>query len=218
MDERLRKLLVESLCFMDIVLAPEALNRFDIYLQELLLWNEKAGLMSVRSAEEIIIKHFVDSLMALPDVAPSRGRLLDLGSGGGFPGIPLKIALPELEVYLLEASRKKSSFLGHVIRKLSLRQAVVMHTRVEAAMKEDKYRGAFSCVISRAAFKIPDLLKIGRFFLSSDGLLIAMKGPRAAEEEIDIKEDSGWRRVACREFRLPADAGLRNLLIYQNLN
>jgi 16S rRNA (guanine527-N7)-methyltransferase len=215
MDEYLRKLLKESASALNVALEEQALDLFDRYYRELLLWNKKMNLVSVRTPEEIVIKHFVDSLTPAPYIIAPQGRLLDIGSGGGFPGIPLKIARPSLHVSLLEASRKKSSFLRHLLRQLPLSQAVVIHARVESAMAGNTYRHAFHTVISRAAFKLPELFTMARFFLSPGGLLIAMKGPRGEAEKTEPPHDSGLHLIACHDLSLPYDGGRRKIMIFQ---
>jgi 16S rRNA (guanine527-N7)-methyltransferase len=215
MDEHLRKLLKDSASALNVALEERELDLFDRYYRELLIWNEKMNLVSVRTPEEILIKHFVDSLTPAPYIIAPQGRLLDIGSGGGFPGIPLKIALPALHVSLLEASRKKSSFLRHLIRQLPLSQTVVIHARVESAMADDTHRHAFHTIISRAAFKLPELFTMARFFLSPGGLLIAMKGPRSEAEETAPAHDSGLHFIACHDLRLPYDGGRRKIMIFQ---
>jgi 16S rRNA (guanine527-N7)-methyltransferase len=116
---------------------------------------------------------------------------------------------------LLEASRKKCSFLRHLIRQLPLSQAEVIHARVESAMTDNTYRGAFQTVISRAAFKLPALFSMSRFFLSPGGLLIAMKGPRGEAEETGSAHGSDLRCIACHDLCLPLDGGRRKIMIYQ---
>jgi len=214
MNEHLRKLLKDAASAIHVTLEERALGLFHGYYRELAIWNEKMNLVSVRTPEELLIKHFVDSLTPLPYITCPQGRLLDVGSGAGFPGIPLKIARPGLHVFLLEASRKKSSFLRTLIRQLSLSQTAVIHARVESAMTDNAYRHVFDVVISRAAFKLPELLKMGLFFLSPGGLLIAMKGPRG-EEEKQTPRDLGLRCIACHNISLPFNGGQRKIVIFQ---
>jgi len=205
----------ESASSMNITLDAQALDLFQRYYRELLIWNKKMNLTSVRGPDEIIIKHFIDSLAPLPYIACREGRLLDVGSGGGFPGIPLKIVLPDLHLSLLEASRKKSSFLRHVIRHLPLSRTNVIHDRVESVMIENTYQHAFDTVISRAAFKLPHLFVMGRFFLSQGGLLIAMKGPHLEAEEKNALHDPNMPCVACYDTSLPSNGGQRKIMIFQ---
>jgi 16S rRNA (guanine527-N7)-methyltransferase len=215
MNKHLLKIFEESASDLHIDLDMRAITLFCSYYHELVIWNEKMNLVSVRTPQEIIIKHFVDSLTPLPYIACPAGSLLDIGSGGGFPGIPLKIALPALSVSLLEASRKKSSFLKHVIRRLSLPQAAVIHMRTESAMTDSTYHQHFDTVISRAAFKFPQLFVMSRFFLSPGGLLIAMKGPQSEGDENNVTRDSDLHRIACHDIHLPFKGGHRKIMLFQ---
>ncbi|MEQ8160948.1 MAG: 16S rRNA (guanine(527)-N(7))-methyltransferase RsmG, partial [Smithellaceae bacterium] len=95
-------------------------GQFDIYRRELLKWNEKTNLISDKSAGEIESRHFLDSLTALKFIGSENSRIIDIGCGAGFPGIPLKIASPALQLYLVETNRKKVSFLKHIVRLLNL--------------------------------------------------------------------------------------------------
>ena len=108
--------------------------------------------------------------------------MIDIGCGAGFPGIPLKIALPSLEVYLLEAHRKKVSFLKHILRLLNISTAHLLHDRAENIIQTDSWKEKFDIVISRATFKLDRLLALSEFFLAPEGRLIALKGPNVAQE------------------------------------
>ncbi len=159
-----------------IELSSFQMEQFDLYQKELLLWNAKTNLISEKSAQEIASRHFLDSLTALQFIDNQRARIIDIGSGAGFPGIPLKIACPDLQLYLLESNRKKVSFLKHIIRLLNFTETVVLHDRVENLIKDNKWKDFFDVVISRAAFKLPEFLSLGAFFLVPQGTLIALKG------------------------------------------
>ncbi len=159
-----------------IPLSDIQLEQFDIYQRELLQWNAKTNLVSEKSAQEIISRHFLDSLTALQFIDNHTARIIDIGSGAGFPGIPLKIARPNLQLYLMESNRKKVSFLKHIIRLLNLTETVVLHERTENLIKNNKWKDFFDVVISRAAFKLPEFLSLGAFFLAPQGTLIALKG------------------------------------------
>jgi 16S rRNA (guanine527-N7)-methyltransferase len=165
-----------------IALNGKQLALFDVYRNELLAWNAKINLISENSSREIITRHFLDSLSVLPFIQNPADKIIDVGCGAGFPGLPLKIALPSLQIYLLETNRKKVSFLKHIIRLLNLSQTFVLHDRVENIMKKDFWKEKFDIVISRAAFKISELLPQGDYFLTPGGKLIAMKGPNVDEE------------------------------------
>ena len=172
--------------YLGFELSDEQLAQFDIYKNELLQWNAKTNLISENSSREIVTRHFLDSLTAGQFIPKSDARVIDIGCGAGFPGLPLKIARPDLEVYLLEANRKKVSFLKHIIRLLNLSSTFVLHERIENIIKTDLWKEKFDIVISRATFKLSELLTLGEFFLVPEGQLIALKGPNVGKE---IKQD-----------------------------
>ena len=181
MDQE-KLLLLQNAQYLGIELSEQQLAQFEIYKNELLQWNAKTNLISENSAQEIITRHFLDSLTALKFIQKPDARMVDIGCGAGFPGLPLKIALPALELYLLETNRKKVSFLKHVIRLLNLSSVVVLHDRVENIMKTDIWKEKFDVLMSRATFKLSKLLPQGEYFLSPGGKLIALKGPNVDEE------------------------------------
>lgn len=168
-----------------IELDDQQLAQFDFYKNELLQWNTKTNLISENSSHEIITRHFLDSLTALQFIPKSSARMIDVGCGAGFPGIPLKIAQPDLNLFLLEASRKKVSFLKNIIRLLTLTQSVVLHDRAENIMQTFSWKENFDVLISRATFTLSELFGLGEFFLAPGGELIALKGP---DVEKEIKE------------------------------
>ena len=204
---------------MGIALGKGELSLFAAYYGELLAWNSKINLVSVKSDRDIIIKHFIDSLTLLPYIRDNTCRVLDIGSGAGFPGIPLKIAVNSLKVFLLESSRKKSSFLKHVIRSLDLTNTVVIHNRAELLMDE-AYRGFFQIVTSRATFKLPQFLRMGAFFLAPRGSLIAMKGNKSDQELTEADEMSynlGLKYIGSHDLTLPITGDFRRIIIYEKL-
>ncbi len=178
-----------------IELSTLQLEQFDLYQRELLLWNAKINLISEKSAQEIISRHFLDSLTALQFIDNQRARIIDIGSGAGFPGIPLKIVKPNLQLYLMESNRKKVSFLKHIIRLLNFRETVVFHERAENLIKNNKWKDFFDVVISRAAFKLPEFLTLAAFFLAPQGTLIALKG-----RDIDSEFSSSVKSATASHF------------------
>jgi len=168
-----------------------------------------------------VIRHFVDSLTPLPWIERPDGLLIDLGSGGGFPGIPLRIALSGLKLTLVESSRKKTSFLAHIVRTLCLDDVSIIRERVNALIGEPVCAGAFDTVLSRASFKLPELLRMASFFLKPEGLLIALKGPDPQEEMDEAKtvlSATGMILTACRDIRLPGTDLSRKIIIYRRLS
>jgi 16S rRNA (guanine527-N7)-methyltransferase len=201
-----------------VTLEPDQIVLFLAYLDTISIWNEKINLVSIKSSRDIPIKHFADSLVPLQFLPDPSARLLDIGSGGGFPGIPLKIASPSLQVTLLEASRRRSSFLKHVVRTLHLQKVEVVNRRVESCLKTEAFRQGFDVVISRAVFKLSELMNYAGYFLADQGLLIAMKGPEVRDEVADAEParvSASLVRIASHDFRLPVTGDPRKILIYK---
>jgi 16S rRNA (guanine527-N7)-methyltransferase len=220
MDEPLIKTLSEGAAAIGVRLEPAELALFAAYHRELLIWNRRINLVSERSAQQIVIRHFLDSLTPAPFLDRPDGVLLDLGSGGGFPGIPLRIALPGLQVSLVEASRKKSSFLAHIVRTLLLDGVQVVRERVEVLTAGETLAGSFDTLISRAAFKLPELIRTASFFLKPGGQLIAMKGPDPQEEMAEterISAAAGMVFTTLRDIRPPGADSSRIIVIYNRV-
>ncbi len=218
MEQDISKILSAAANTLGITLGARELSQFTTYYTELLNWNEKINLVSVKSELDIPIKHFIDSLTLLPFIKNKTGRLLDIGSGAGFPGIPLKIVLNSLKVSLLESSRKKSSFLKHIIRSLKLTDTFVINNRAEGLMENETFRGCFDIVTSRATFKLPEYLQMGYFFLSESGTLIAMKGKKSDEELTEatgMSQSLGLKYIASHEITLPITGDFRRIIIYE---
>ena len=220
MEKKFDEILAEAATEIGVSLDDEQLSRFTRYYSELLAWNRKMNLVSVKSSLDIPIKHFIDSLTPLPYLMNPSARLLDIGTGAGFPGIPMKIALPSLMVFLLESSRKKTSFLKHIIRTLGLDKTTVIHNRVEYLMANGAYRNAFDIMISRATFKLPVLLQIGAFFLTGNGIAIAMKGKQATEEmkeAVGLCDTLGFFCLSCHDIQLPVTHDSRKIILFKKV-
>lgn len=214
----MRDMLVNGAFSLGITLSEKELASFATYQRELLHWNKKINLVSVKSDLDIPIKHFLDSLTLVPFIQATRGQVLDIGSGAGFPGIPLKIAIDSLNISLLESSRKKASFLKHIIRSLHLTDITVIHNRAEYLMEDETYRGSFSIIISRATLKLPQFFRMGAYFLAPKGVLLAMKSKRVEEEftEADnISQNLGFQYVARHDIILPVTGDFRTIIMYE---
>lgn len=160
---------------------------FQTYTQILLRENAKHNLTAITAPEEIQQKHFADSLALLDDSpcpVPPGASLLDVGSGGGFPGVPLKIARPDISLTLLEATGKKADFLALLLDELGL-EGHVLNARAEQAAHEPIYREHFDVVTARAVAALPMLCELCLPFVKPGGVFVAYKGPREkAEEEL----------------------------------
>jgi len=158
------------------------LEQFLLYRQELLDWNTRINLTAITDPEEILIKHFLDSLSLLIAYDRPGVRLLDIGSGAGFPGLVLKIVRPDWRVTLLEATGKKVTFLRHMIEILQLTGAEAMHGRAEELAHQAEYRTSFDVVTARAVASLPTLLEYAAPFSRVGGQIILPKKGSLAEE------------------------------------
>ena len=217
MHENWLQLLVQAASSMGVCLGEKQLDLFKLYHQEIMNWNEKINLLSRSSVEDTLLKNFVDSLTAVQFLPQREGCILDMGSGGGFPGIPLKIACSTLQVSLLEASRKKTSFLKHIIRTLQLTGISVIHERAENLPARESFRNGFDAVISKAAFKLPQLLTLGADFLRPGGILVALKSTQISDELAEAQTAAaaaGMLLTAAHVLTLPITEDQRQILIY----
>ncbi len=178
-----------------IAIDDDQINRFLIYYNELKVWNSRMNIVSKHSIDEIVTRHFVDSLVSMRYVNRPNGFLIDLGSGGGFPGVPLKIMLPDLNLFLLDSSRKKTSFLSHLRVKLDLNKTEILRMRAEYLLTEPRFGGIFDIVISRAAFKLSELLIWSSYLLRRGGRLIAIKGTNLQKELLDAKQTAAQTQM-----------------------
>ena len=153
------------------------LRQFEIYYIELIAWNRKMNLTSITDYEEVQVKHFLDSLMVtLAMRAPFKGvNAIDIGTGAGLPGVPLKILKPDISLVLLEATSKKARFLNHLVTALGLEDVEIAVGRAEAAAHDIQYREKFDIVLSRAVAYLPTLVELTLPFCAVGGSLIAQK-------------------------------------------
>jgi 16S rRNA (guanine527-N7)-methyltransferase len=211
-------LLQQGARLLGVELGEKEIALFDLYQSELLQWNARINLISESTAGEIVTRHFLDSLSAAPFITKPQSRLIDIGCGAGFPGIPLKIALPSIQLSLLETNRKKVSFLKHIIRSLNLDQTQTLHDRTENVVRTETWKEKFDVVISRAALKLPDLLPLGDYFLAPGGLLITLKGPDVSAE-LDAALTGGNESKICQVFQhdiiMPLLGPPRKIIIFQ---
>ncbi len=179
-----RKLLIDSLSELDITCSEKQTDAFMIYLSELKKWNRAYNLTGLKSDEDIIIKHFVDSLLFVKVMPDTHLQIADVGTGAGFPGIPVKIIRPETEITLIDSSRKKTAFLRHIIRQLKLKGINVVQQRTENL--DSCYKKKFDSIISRATFSIKEFLITACPYIRDGGNLILNKGPKITKELMEL--------------------------------
>ena len=186
-----------------------ALDRFEIYHRLLAEWNEKMNLTAITDPVEVAQKHFADSLAALPYLKPGM-RVIDVGTGAGFPGVPLLIMMPELQLTLADSLNKRLTFLDALLKELDLK-AELVHGRAEDLGQNRLYREKFDAALSRAVASLPVLLELTTPFVQVGGTAIAYKGD-AGEELKNAKSAAFLLHVDLRSVELASDLGKRCLI------
>jgi 16S rRNA (guanine527-N7)-methyltransferase len=187
-----------------VFLKGEEVERFALYADLLQRWGRKINLTSRIKTEEIIIYHFLDSLAAFGTIEGGPGRqLVDIGSGAGFPSLPLKICMPDLRVCLVEGSRKKVSFCREVVRHLGLRGVEVLQERGERIGGLPAYEDSFDWSVVRAVGRARDVLRICLPLLRPGGSAILFKGALEGEELRSLENEVDYRGASLR--LLPVD-------------
>lgn len=199
-----------------ISLSNEQLEQFSLYANLLREWNEKMNLTSITQAEEVAIKHFLDSLSLLRCINPEQGAaVIDVGTGAGFPGIPLLVVRPDIRLTLLDSLNKRLIFLQEVLRTLSL-EAQTVHARAEEAGTNPEFREQYDIAVSRAVAPLNVLCEYCLPFVKPGGRFLAMKGPQA-EEEIRASQHAvtvlSGMLVKTEAFSLPEGSGRTIVII-----
>ena len=209
----LRGLLADGAKELGVGLSEKQIDLFFEYFDNLKSWNERINLTSIKDNREIIINHFLDSISIAP-IVDNNKTLLDIGSGGGFPGIPLKIVHPGLNVILVDSVNKKVSFLKDTIRKLALEDVEALWGRAEDP--ENKIpRNHFDYVVNRAVGTISDMLNLSMPYLNSNGAIVLMRGKKGSEEWDQIPQElkDKYHLIEYKEFSLPYSESKRIVII-----
>ena len=205
--------LIAGAAKMRIGLTPEQVSGFQIYYEELIEWNRRVNLTAIVDYEGVQVRHFLDSLTVAPLLGDKPCRLLDIGSGAGFPGVPLKIACPAIGLTLVESVNKKAAFLRHLVDLLGLDGMEVVAGRAETLAHDERCRGRFDVVLSRGVASLATLAELSLPFCCVGGRFIAMKkgdigdevassakaidilgGKLSVVKSVDIDEFKGERR------------------------
>jgi 16S rRNA (guanine527-N7)-methyltransferase len=195
-------------------------SKLDEFHRLLVEWNQRMNLTGITEYEEVYVKHFLDSVLIrtvplFQKVMKSGSRIIDVGTGAGFPGIPLALCFPEVDFVLCDSLKKRLSFLEHVITELELQNVTLVHGRAEDLGQNRLYRGQFDAVVSRAVARLNLLMELMCPFLKIEGTAFCYKGPQVAEEMEDgiragkiLGAEIGKSAV----FELPFAAGSRTIV------
>ncbi|MGG1518973.1 16S rRNA (guanine(527)-N(7))-methyltransferase RsmG [Paenibacillus oryzisoli] len=214
MEEQLR--FTERLAEEGIVLSERQLEQFEIYFKTLVLWNEKMNLTGITEREQVYLKHFYDSLsLAFNFDMKQAVSLADIGSGAGFPSIPLKIVFPHLKVTIVDSLNKRITFLKEVVSLLGLTDTECVHGRAEDIARVAKYRDQFDLVTARAVARLSVLNEFCLPFVKKGGTFIAMKGSEVEDELQDAAYSLSELRgklVKVTRMTLPVEESLRHFV------
>lgn len=216
LSEKYIELLIEGSKEYSIELSHEQASKFSQYAELLVKWNENINLTAITDEEDIVIKHFLDSLSINPYIPEGPKTLIDVGTGAGFPGIPIKIIREDFKITLLDSLEKRVKFLNEVCNALNLKDIISTHGRAEDFGVDKKYREQFDIVTARAVANLPVLLEYCLPFAKVGGMFIAMKGPDVKEELKDAKKALdilGGQVEEIKSFILPNSDNERNVII-----
>lgn len=212
----------QALCLArNIELSEKQMEQYELYFKELVSWNEKMNLTGITERSEVYLKHFYDSLTLSQYVDFSKVKsLADIGSGAGFPGIPLKICFPHLKLMIVDSLNKRIQFLQHIVDTLGLQNVQLIHGRAEDVAHQVGLRDSFDLVTARAVARLAVLNEFCLPFVRKGGIFAAMKGTDLKEE---VKEASrSFRELKAKmknsyHFQLPQENADRHIIIIEKV-
>lgn len=215
-------LLAGARALLNLELTPAQLAAFQIYSDELRAWNEKFNLTAITNPTEIQVKHFLDSLTLLKALPPDSPRLslIDVGAGAGFPGLPLKIVNPALQLTLVEATGKKAKFCEHIAQRLNLTGVTVVHARAEEAGQQRPHRERYDWAVARAVAEMPVLAEYLLPLVRRGGRVAAQKGKDAPAETYAAAraiQKLGGELEVITEIELPGIVEPRYLVVLKKI-
>ena len=215
----LRNLLVNGAKELGIDLNPDEVEKLFSYMDLIKIWNNKFNLTSIDDDHDFIVKHFLDSLSILPFIKKFENidniNIIDIGTGAGFPAIPLKIILKDINITMLDAVEKKVKFLDVCISTLKLKNTKAFHGRAEDYGHNKEHREKYDIAVARAVASLPVLLEYCLPFVKKDGIFIAMKGKNMEEVSASQRalNELGGKIEEIEEITLPSSDNVRNIII-----
>lgn len=218
MKNEFKALLIEGMEHYGAEPGSQIIEKFLKYKDLLKEWNEKINLTAIEDDRDIVIKHFIDSVSVLPFLKDCKS-MIDIGTGAGFPGIPVKIILGHIDVVLLDSLKKRINFLDTVINEMSLKGICALHGRAEDFGNDRRYREFFDVAVARAVASLPVLLEYCMPFVKTGGIFIAMKGSSIEEVNLSKKALSilGGELEKVEQFTLPFDDIKRSIIVVRKL-
>ena len=211
-EAELREFTISSIRDLGLTIGESQAEQFMLYLAHLIEWNKTINLTAIIDPKEIIIKHFVDSLAALVSTSfPQNGVVLDVGSGGGFPGIPLKIMRPDMRLVLIEPVQKKTSFLNSVIGLLKLQNVSTFNGTIEQYIKRPVHDVVDMIVVR--ALKFEEIMKHIPVLLTSRGRVVLYRTEPINNQEIEEE----FHLVSETALVLPQESGKRVVSVIENI-
>lgn len=208
---------IELLQKKNITLEATQMEQFESYYRELVLWNEKMNLTGITEREQVYTKHFYDSIsLAFHLNLNEINSIADIGSGAGFPGIPLKICFPHLQLTIVDSLSKRISFLQHVCNELKLSGVQLIHGRAEDIARQKGHRDAYDLVTARAVARLSLLNEFCLPFVRKGGIFAAMKGNDPSEELSEAKTSLRELRGELEKvesFSLPVEESTRHIIL-----
>ena len=214
-------LLKRELDKLKIEWSDEMIDRFNIFYDLLIEWNKKINLTAITEYDDVVIKHFIDSILILTFTDIDNKRLIDVGTGAGFPGIPLKILKPDCEIFLIDSLNKRVRFLEYVSDSLGLRNITLLHGRAEDLARDKGLRETFDYSVSRAVSNLSTLSEYCIPFLKRGGLFISYKSDKSDDEiksSLNAINILGSKIETVEERFLPGGEIKRKFVVIKKIN